>query len=266
MKNSEKPIGIFDSGLGGLTVAKAINDLLPAENLIYFGDTARLPYGTKSPETVKKFSLEITEFLVSKNIKMLVIACNTSSSYALDIISETVKIPVIGVILPGVIKAIRMTKNNNIGVIGTTATINSNVYSNLIRKYKSDCKVFSIACPLFVPLIEEGWINKKVTNEIIKEYLSPLKEAKIDTLILGCTHYPLLKNKINLFFNKRVRIIDSAKSTAEFVRKVLIEKKIINKENKKATLNFYVSDLPYKFSELGSQFFKKDISAVRVDL
>lgn len=265
--NKNNPIGIFDSGLGGLTVAKSINTVLPNENLIYFGDTARLPYGSKSPETVIKFSLEITDFLLSNNVKIIVVACNTSSSYAVDEIQKKSNVPVVGVILPGVMKAVNTTKNKKIGVIGTTATINSNIYSNLIRKQNNDITVYSIPCPLFVPLVEEGWTDKIIVDLIINEYLNPLKIVGIDTLILGCTHYPILQKKISKYFEEKISIIDSGKVTAEYVENILKESKFENNDTEpKGNLSFYVSDMPYKFSELGSRFFGREISAVRVDI
>lgn len=260
------PIGIFDSGLGGLTVAKSIHNLMPSENIIYFGDTARVPYGSKSPETVIKFSVEIVNFLMSHQVKMIVVACNTSSAYAIETIKKISDVPVTGVIEPGVLNAVTITKNNKIGIIGTTATINSNIYSNKIRQKNPKLKVYSIACPLFVPVVEEGWIKKNLTSEIIKEYLKTLKTAKIDTLILGCTHYPLLKNKIMKFFDDDISIIDSGKVTAEYINKMLSEKNLLNDNEERGELSFFVSDMPHKFSELGSNFFGNEISAVRVDL
>jgi glutamate racemase len=265
-KNTTNSIGIFDSGLGGLTVAKSVNKLLPNENIIYFGDTARVPYGSKSPETVIKFSLEIVNFLISHNVKMIVIACNTSSSYAINKIIEQINIPVTGVIEPGVLEALSKTKNNKIGVIGTNATINSNIYSNKIRFQNKKIKVYSIACPLFVPLVEEGWLNKKITDSIIQEYLRTLKSASIDTIILGCTHYPLLEKKITKYFEKKVNIIDSGKVTAKYVKNILAKNGLLNRSKKKGELSFFVSDMPYRFSEQGSNFFGSEISAVRVDL
>jgi len=262
MTNSN-PIGIFDSGLGGLTVVKHINKILPNENIIYFGDTARVPYGSKSKQKIIEFSLQNTEFLLSHNVKMIVIACNSSTSVALSKIKQKINIPVIGVIQPGAESACKKSKNKKIGVIGTNTTINSEVYTKHIHNINKNIQVYSQACSLFVPLVEEGWIKNKITDMIIKEYLTSLKISGIDTLILGCTHYPLLKSKIKSFFEK-INLIDSGKSCSSVVNQVLIEKKILNTSKKKGNLTFFVSDMPQKFSEIGSKFLGKNFNAVKV--
>jgi len=191
--NTTSAIGVFDSGLGGLTVVKEMMRQLPGEDIIYYGDTARVPYGTKSKESIVKFSKENTEILLKHKVKMIVVACNSSSSYALATLRRKYSVPIIGVIEPGSKKAVSVTKSNRVGVIATSATIHSGQYAATINRYDAKIKVFNQACPLFVPMIEEGWLKKQVTVDIAKEYLTKLKKLHIDTLILGCTHYPLLK-------------------------------------------------------------------------
>ncbi len=206
----DKPIGIFDSGIGGLTVLKEIQRELPLEDLIYLGDTARVPYGTRSPETVTRYSFENTGFLVSHGIKLLVVACNTASSISLEAIKAAFSVPVIGVIEPGARAAVRATRNKRIGVIGTEATIKSGSYQRAIRAINSGVRTITTPCPLFVPLVEEGWLNEEVTYLVAKKYLSHLIEEDIDTLVLGCTHYPLLKIPIERVMGDGMTLIDSA--------------------------------------------------------
>ena len=258
-----KPIGVFDSGIGGLTVMRSIMKRLPHENIVYFGDTARVPYGSKSPQTVREYSDQDTAFLTSKNVKMIVIACNTVSSVAVDVVQKRAKMPVVGVIVPGAQAASKATKNNRIGVIGTVGTIKSNAYTNAIRMENPKATVNALACPLFVPLAEEGWIDHKATELIAKEYLFPLKLAKIDTLVLGCTHYPILTDIIQKVFGGDVTLIDSGVATAEEVERVLIEHNLKNPSTHKANLEFYVSDIPYKFTEVGERFLGQKLGRVR---
>ncbi len=271
MKNSSLPIGVFDSGFGGLTVVKEIIKQLPYESIIYFGDTARLPYGSKSKEVVRKFSFQILKFLTAKKIKMVVVACNTASSYVLEDLRKKTKLPVIGVIEPVAKKAILLTRNKKIGVIGTEGTIKSKAYENSIKKINKNIQVFSVACPLFVPLVEEGWTDgssqEKITEKIAKEYLWQFKNKKIDILILGCTHYPLIKNIIKRVVDGRVKLIDSASSTVEETKNLLISLNILRDKNKKPKYEFYVSDAPEKFSLMGSKFLGRNISKViKVDI
>lgn len=207
--NRSNPIGFFDSGIGGLTVVKEAMSLLPNENIVYFGDTARVPYGSKSNDTVIEYTLQAAHFLMKKNIKMLVVACNTASSIALDELRKTIAVPVIGVIEPGAKMALETTKSGRIGVIGTNATINNKAYSTQLKKSDKKIKVFEKACPLFVPLAEEGWLDHKATHLIAKEYLDEFKEHEIDTLILGCTHYPILADTIAKVVGKKVKLINS---------------------------------------------------------
>lgn len=261
---NSQPIGVFDSGIGGLTVVRALMEHLPHENLIYFGDTARVPYGSKSSQVIREYAIQDTEFLLSKNVKMIVIACNTVSSVALDVVIKRSKLPVIGVIQPGAETAVKSTKNKRIGVIGTPATILSNTYTNTIRQIDSSIETFSRACPLFVPLAEEGFIEHPATELIAKEYLFDLKLKKIDTLILGCTHYPILSKIIQKVIGDNVNLIDSGECAAHQVKKVLEETGLKNPSKLKANLEFYVSDLPHKFTEIGERFLGKKMGKVKV--
>ncbi|MFH1459330.1 MAG: glutamate racemase [Candidatus Omnitrophota bacterium] len=254
--NNLRPIGIFDSGMGGLTVVKEVMRTLPQEKIIYFGDTARVPYGPKSKETVVRFSIENILFLLKHNVKMIIIACNTASSVALSIVQENFKVPVMGVITPGVKKALSITKNNRIGVIGTKTTIKSKSYEKQILKISKNTKIYSNACPLFVPLVEEGWLNRPITKIIAQEYLSPFKKKKIDTMILGCTHYPLLKPVIKDVLGTGVVLVDSAKEVAQGAKQILVKENLLatKQKSKINNISFYVSDEPENFSHLGQKF------------
>lgn len=261
--SSSNPIGVFDSGIGGLTVAKSLFEFLPNENIIYFGDTARLPYGTKSKETVIKYSIEITKFLLHKNVKMIVVACNTASSVALPFLRKLTNVPVIGVIKPGCKAAISNTGNYRIGVIGTLGTIQSYSYKTQIHKYDRNIEVFSKACSLFVQLAEDGWTENKITNMIAKEYLHGLKELNIDTLILGCTHYPLLKKTISKVLGKKIRLIDSGEETAKEVKRLLEQFHLFNKQKKLGRHRFYVTDFQKKFKEISERFLGQPMHDVK---
>lgn len=258
-----KPIGVFDSGIGGLTVVRALMKRLPNENIIYFGDTARVPYGPKSAQVVREYTAQDTDFLLSKNVKMIVIACNTVSSVAIDVVQNRAKIPVVGVILPGSESAVQSSKKKRIGVIGTLTTVLSNAYTNAIRQIDSSVEVFTQACPLFVPLAEEGWTNHHATELIAKEYLFPLKLHKIDTLILGCTHYPILEDVIRKAVGETVQLIDSGKCTAAAVDQILDEAGLRNPSKLKANVQFFVSDLPHKFLEIGELFLGQKMGVVK---
>ena len=266
MKQSKQanPIGVFDSGIGGLTVVGALMKRLPNENIVYFGDTARVPYGPKSAQVIREYAAQDTEFLVSKNVKMIVVACNTVSSVALDIVMKHARVPVVGVILPGARAAVAATKKNKIGIIGTAGTIASDAYAYNIRQFNRTAEVISKACPLFVPLVEEGWLDHPATEMIAKEYLFPFKFAKIDTLVLGCTHYPLLKRIIGKIFDNNVNLIDSGEETSSEVEKVLDEESLRNPSTMKGNVQFYVSDIPAKFSEVGERFLGKKLGRVRI--
>ena len=255
-------IGIFDSGLGGLTVVKELIKRLPNENIVYYGDTARVPYGIKSRESIIRFSVENAEILISKNIKMIVVACNSSSSYALETLKRRFDVPVVGVIEPGARKAVELTENNRIGVIATSATISSGKYIDAVKKNSGVVRLFSKACPLFVPLVEDGWSNKKVTEDIASEYLSQLAKQNIDTLILGCTHYPLLKNVISKVLGKGVFLVDSAKEVVLEIKRILEsgDRKRISKQ--KAVRRFFVSDKPQNFKKIAGDFLGCEIGRV----
>lgn len=239
----KQPIGMFDSGIGGLTVLKAIMEHMPDENIVYFGDTARLPYGTKSRETVTRFSEEITRFLMRRNIKLLVIACNTASAYALTRIRSMVDIPVVGVIEPGARAAAGTTRNKKVGVIGTRATIASGAYLEAIQRMDPAIKVFSTACPLFVPLVEEGWTGEDVTRQVARRYLEHLVGCRVDSLILGCTHYPLIKKVIGDVMGRGTSLIDSAEETAATVENVLKESGMASGAPGGPRCEVFVSDL-----------------------
>lgn len=261
-KMKELPIGIFDSGVGGLTVVAEVINTLPAEDIIYFGDIARTPYGTKSPETVRRFSIEIAEFLIKHQVKMIVVACNTASSLALATLKERFHLPIIGVLEPGVLKAIKSTRSKWIGVIGTQATISSNAYPEAIKTMAPDIQILSQPCPLFVPLVEEGWLEHEVTKLVAQEYLIPLKENQIDTLILGCTHYPFLKGIIQAVMGDEVVLVDSAIEVAEETKKVLSQNNLLRQQNPNPTYKFYVSDASSKFVEIGKRLLGNEIQVV----
>ena len=248
------PIGVFDSGLGGLTVVKEIMRFLPQESIVYFGDTARVPYGTKSKEAIIRFSQENAGTLLKHRVKMIVIACNSSSSYALEILQNQLDVPVIGVIEPGARKAVASTQNRRIGVIATSATIKSQRYPEVIRHFDRRIEVFSQACPLFVPLVEEGWLKKKVVFDVARHYLSTLKQAHVDTLILGCTHYPLLKLVLQKTMGKKVGLVDSAKEVAIEVKTVLARLGKLNDTKKKPKHKFMLNDRPQQFQRIAREF------------
>jgi len=258
--NRTNPIGFFDSGIGGLTVVKSFMQLMPNENIIYFGDTARVPYGSKSNETVIEYSIQAANFLLRKNIKLLVVACNTASSVALKDLRKFLTIPVIGMIEPGARYALAESKNKKIGVIGTRATINNKAYSHELLKLSPKAKIYEKACPLFVPLAEEGWIDHKSTELIAKEYLTELKEKQIDSLILGCTHYPILAHVIQKVVGKNVKLIDSGNPAAKLVEDYLNGRGLRNQSVQHGVAEFYVSDVPTKFKEIAERFLGRKLT------
>ena len=261
---NNNPIGVFDSGLGGLTVLKELLRILPSENIIYFGDTARVPYGTKSKNAVKNFSKQITKFLIGHNVKLILVACNTASAIALNDIKKIAKkIPVVGVIKSGVRAAGSSTVNKKIGVIGTSATVKSESYKSVVKKLNGKIKIVQQPCPLFVPLVEEGWTDGKITKDIAKIYLQSLKKAGCDVVILGCTHYPMIKKIIQEVVGRNIKLIDSAEEVSKDVRKILSNKGLIRPAKSRGYLRFYVSDAPDKFSELSRIFLGKFISDVK---
>ena len=253
-----RPIGVFDSGLGGLTVVKALKGLLPNESILYFGDTARLPYGVKSKDLVTQYSKQIINFLIKKNAKMIVVACNTATAMALNTLKKDFKdIPIVGVIEPGSEQAILTTINNKIGVIGTIATINSKAYEQSIKEKDIEIDLISKACPLFVPFVEEGLIEGEAINEVAQHYLSSFNN-KVDTLILGCTHYPLLKNVISKN-TKQITLIDSASVVAKEAYKKLQKHRLLTHDTSIGTLQCYVTDFPMRFEKLGNIFLGEEI-------
>ncbi|MGE5313455.1 MAG: glutamate racemase [Acidobacteriota bacterium] len=258
-----QPIGVFDSGIGGLTVVRALLELMPHENIVYFGDTARVPYGPKSPQVVREYTQGDVDFLLSKQVKMIVVACNTVSAVALDVVQKRAHMPVCGVIVPGAQEAVRQSASGRIGVIGTAGTIASKAYTQAILQASHSTQVYSQACPLFVPLVEEGWITHKATELIALEYLFPLMTKKIDTLVLGCTHYPLLKPTIAQVTKGTVRLIDSGEATAAVVKRMLEERHLANTSTDHPDVRFYVSDAPEKFTRVGERFLGRSLGVVK---
>lgn len=264
VKNSA-PVGVFDSGVGGLTVAREIMRQLPNENIVYFGDTARVPYGSKSKDNIIRYSRQIINFLKTKNVKAIVIACNTASALALDVVREEIDIPIIGVVEPGARAALEVTQTKKIGVIGTEATIRSAMYEKIIQGRDPEAAVIGKACPLFVPLVEEGFAKHKVTEEIIDYYLASLLETDIDSLILGCTHYPLLRSRIREYVGDRITLVNPAYETAMDLKKMLEE---CNMENtgegqERAFYSFYVSDAADKFKQFANSILPYDIETTK---
>ncbi len=259
---NNKPIGVFDSGIGGLTVVRELMRQLPNESIIYFGDTARVPYGPKSPETVIRYSREITTFLKNQGVKAVVVACNTATAHALPTLRKEFDVPIIGVIGPGSRAAARATKTGNVGVIGTQGTINSHAYERAIAHELPTANIIVRACPLFVPLVEEGWLESDATSLIASEYLDGFVEAKIDTLVLGCTHYPLLKRTIGEVVGRQVRLIDSAEETATETGTTLRAKGLANDNSGEPEYRFIASDMPDQFLRVGQRFLGKAIDEV----
>ncbi len=260
--SDKRPIAVFDSGLGGLTVVKALHTHLPNENIIYFGDTARVPYGNKSQDLIQEFSAEITEFLIQKDAKLIIVACNTATALALDYLKRKLDTPIIGVINPGAEAAQSLTKNRKIGIIGTLATIRSGAYEKALSQLDSSIQSFSKSCPLFVPLIEEGWLEGDVPTQVANTYLKELIQKQIDTLILGCTHYPLLKPVLSETVGDTIQIVDSAETTAMYAGKRLISQNIVNDQNDMGVLENYVTDLPVRFKRVARQFLGREIDHV----
>lgn len=262
----EAPVGVFDSGVGGLTVAREIMRQIPDERIVYFGDTARVPYGSKSKETITRYSRQIVRFLEKQQVKAIVVACNTASAYALDEIEKEIGIPIIGVVKPGAKVAADTTKNGNIGVIGTEATVESRIYSRYIEEIKPSVKVLGKACPLFVPLVEEGLWQDPVTDEIAMRYLSELIDSNIDTLILGCTHYPLIRSTIGRIVGANVTLVNPAYETARELKQLLAKKNLLNPRKPELGENrhrFYVSDAADKFKRFANSILKYGILSAK---
>jgi glutamate racemase len=259
-----RPIGVFDSGIGGLTVVSALRALLPNESIFYLGDTARVPYGGKSAATVQRYSLEIAAMLLGEQAKTVVVACNTASALALPRLEETLPVPVTGVILPGARAAIAKTLSGHIGVIGTRATINSGAYERALRSLNPDVQVTGRACPLLVPLIEEGWLESPITDEIIMQYLAPLLEDGIDTLVLGCTHYPLLRNAIARLLGEKVALVDSAQNCALAVRDLLAAENLGAPAKDAGTLRVALTDPPDAFLRVAREALQLEVGDVEL--
>ncbi len=262
----EKPIGVFDSGIGGLTVVAELMRQLPSESILYYGDTARLPYGPKSPETVLRYSREISRFLLDEGIKALVVACNTATAHALPSLIKELPVPVIGVIEPGARAAVRSAGGKTIGVIGTRGTIASGAYATAIAALDSDLQVIAEPCPLFVPLVEEGWMDSDAAELIARKYMQPILAADVRTLVLGCTHYPLLKPLLRRVLGADVQLIDSAAETAAQTRVLLEQKGLISPASGRATHRFIASDAPAQFREVGQLFLGVAIDRVETVL
>jgi glutamate racemase len=260
--NNSAPIGVFDSGIGGLTVARELIRQLPNESIIYFGDTARVPYGPKSPETVLRYSREITSFLRDQGVKAVVVACNTATAHALPALRAEYDLPIVGVIEPGSRAAARATRSGNVGVIGTLGTISSGAYERAITAELPTARIIARACPLFVPLVEEGWLESDATSIIAHEYLEAFVEAKVDTLVLGCTHYPLLKRTIGEVIGRQVRLIDSAEETAAETAVILRERGLERSDSAEPFHRFIASDVPTQFLRVGQRFLGQAIDNV----
>jgi glutamate racemase len=276
--NTNRAIGVFDSGIGGLTVVRSLMERLPFENIIYFGDTARVPYGVKSVDTINRYAAQITDFLIKKDVKMLIVACNTMAAVAHQTIVDLANVPVAAVAYQKIVEqipvlevidasarmAIQNTKTKSIGVIGTPATINSNAYARAIHLLDKDAKVFSQACPLFVPLVEEGWFDHPATRLIAQEYLKQVMAEQVDTLVLGCTHYPLLKPLFQEIMGNTVKLIDSAEAMADIAAELIDQQTIGNKNSTPPDYTFYVSDLPYRFQTIGERFLGRTLGRVEL--
>jgi len=263
MLNNNGSIGVFDSGLGGLTVVRALRKIMPNESIVYLGDTARVPYGNKSAKLVKEYSLQIADFLVKQNAKLIVVACNTASALALEVLEKTLKVPVVGVIIPGAETAESETTSGAVGVLGTLATIGSKAYENALKEKNKNLVVTSQACPLLVPIAEEGWLEGKITEDIIRVYLEPVIKAGVDTIILGCTHYPILKNAIQAVVEESVVLVDSADAAAKTVKTTLIEKDISADAGSIGNLDIFVTDLPSRFEAVAQRFLGEQLPPVK---
>ncbi len=259
---SERAIGVFDSGVGGLTVLRELRSQIPDESLVYLGDTARVPYGTKSPPTVLRYAHEAANFLLKKQVKLLVVACNTASAVALDELMKRNQVPVVGVIEPGARRALEVTRNGRIGVVGTEGTVRSAAYERALRAERPDVMVHAAACPLFVPLAEEGWASHEVARLVAREYLAPLLEKNIDTLVLGCTHYPLLKQMLQEVVGPDIQLVDSAQETAKAVAAQLKEHQLLQQTTPAQSPRYFVTDIPDRFERVGGAFLGEKLQGV----
>ena len=264
--DTNAPIGVFDSGVGGLTVAREIMRQIPNERIVYFGDTARVPYGSKSKDIITKYSRQIIRFLLTENVKAIVIACNTASAFALDTMQKEFDIPIIGVLKPGAKVAAKTTVNGRIGLIGTEGTIHSGMYAQFIKSIKPDVEVIGKPCPLFVPLVEEGMLHDTITDQVAERYLSTLKDKNIDTLIMGCTHYPLLRSTIRRVMGESVNLVNPAYETAIELKKLLENKNLANVcevDSPSSMYRFYVSDAAEKFKAFANSILPFDITMTK---
>ncbi len=259
-----RPIGVFDSGVGGLTVFRELAAALPDETLVYLGDTARVPYGTKSAETVRRYAVEASHFLRRQDVKMMVVACNTVSSVAMDAVAWEAGVPALGVIVPGAQRAVESSRTGRIGVIGTRATVGSGAYTRAIHELKPGAEIHAQACPLFVPLAEEGWTDNDVTLRVAREYLKPLKDAKVDTVVLGCTHYPLLKHVIARVLGARVVLVDSAEAIAAAIRERLAREADLaaGRRGEPPAHRFFVTDVPEPFEAVAARFLGGEVGRI----
>ena len=265
MIDKNAPVGVFDSGVGGLTVAREIMRNLPSEKIVYFGDTARVPYGSKSKDTVIRYSSQIVHFLREQNVKAIVIACNTASAFALEAVQDKLDIPVLGVIEAGARVAAEETKNKRVGVIGTVGTVGSGIHESYLKRLNPEITVIGKACPLFVPLVEEGWLHAPVTVEVASRYLQELKDEQVDTLILGCTHYPLIRSTIQEVMGEKVRLVNPAYETALELKSLLTKMDLLSTGEQQAEFpyRFYVSDLADEFKEFANSILPYDVTMTR---
>lgn len=260
----ELPIGVFDSGIGGLTVVRALLERLPSERILYFGDTARVPYGVKSPETVAQYAAQITDFLLERQVKLLIVACNTMAAVAAEAIRARSPVPVLDVIEVGARVAAAATRNREVGVIGTLTTVRSSAYEHAIHGHDAAIRIHGQACPLFVPLVEEGWLDHPVTRLTAEEYLAPLLARRIDTLVLGCTHYPLLAPLLQQVAGDSIRLVDSAATTAERVAALLERDRLLNPGDNLPQHRFFVTDVPQRFQAVGERFLGRLLPEIEV--
>jgi len=263
MMEKDLPIGVFDSGVGGLTVVRELIRQLPGENILYFGDTARVPYGSKSPDTIIHFSRQIVRFLLERGVKLIVVACNTASALALETIRQEFDVPILGVVEPGARAAANATKTHKVGVVGTEATVRSGIYRRIIQGLDSGIEVQEKACPLFVPLVEEGFKEHHVTDEIIAYYLESMKHSEIDAMILGCTHYPLLRSRIKAYMGEKIQIVNPAYETAMDIKSLLQQKDLLNSQIQ-GQYSFFVSDAAEKFRTFAEEVMPIDVPATHV--
>lgn len=262
--NANNPIGVFDSGVGGLTVVRALMERLPFESIHYFGDTARVPYGVKSVETIAHYTTQIAEFLLEKQVKLLIIACNTMAAVSSQVVRDLSPVPVLDVIEAGALNALAATQSRRVGVIGTPTTVNSNAYGRAIHQIEPDARVISQACALFVPLVEEGWLDHPVTRLTAQEYLKPVLAEKVDTMVLGCTHYPLLKPLLADVAGPGVALVDSAEAMAERAAALLTDLDLHTPSRTAADYHFYVTDVPLRFQTIGERFLGRSLNNVHV--